>query len=553
MNLSHEEADLVAFLSSKLLPCLITALLLNPIPVLGARRRGQSPQLIKVQTMYYRLPGRPSKQVIRHPRIFTMDPRFHMFKNGKSVLVDGDRELLFFDQWMNLIRIAGGIGRLPGKFPMICVSIVPTPDDNIVAIDVAGRLNVYNSNGALLRSLLMPDFNTVFNAACIDDRSMIVSGAFFSPGAASLAVKVYDLDEYKYVSSLYSEGIGRGSVVSEKRASASARAFFLLTGDDQVFCNVSTRPDIVYFDLKTGARRQNDQLPLNFSPLSGAPKYYIEEALKATSHDEQYKVRSAWYKTWSWSGCPTVYSDSILIVRRRMVAPYYLDFYSVTDCRYIGQCTTEKPFMYADRNWIYLCDDFNDTLLTVGKYKVAFRGIGSPQGRTVHQQKVPKKLLRRYSKAISTAKTPPASFRHILITPPDGKTRRLLTELDQESNHILLFFSPFDCGVLDLMDISLGFVTEYKAFDLYLVITHPDTSDLGSYARGIESMYGLPVVLNTDHLRILEMGIRIQPALGVIDRHGEVLGIYSSVPGAQTPYFFLKGLAEPADKFPATR
>jgi hypothetical protein len=475
-----------------------------------------------------------------------MDPIFHAFRNGNAVLLDGN-QLYFFDDKQRLRRIVGGIGHGPGTFPEVCVSSIPTPDDQIVATDRMGRVNIWDAEGDLVQSLIIPDLSASPNAVCVCGRRAFVAGKFLESGTTFLGVKEYDLDRRVYTSSIYEVDIGRRSLAARKGVCPISRAFVCVVDKNTVCCNVSISTDFVVWDGQARTRKENTVIPRGAVPLSSAPdcnedKIY-QEWSRAKSQGAADSIVDTYRSKWSWSASPSLYSDTIVIIRRRTVRPYMLDFYSARDASLIGQCITDRPFMASDSKWIYLCEGYDDTSLVVGKYRAVFEAESIPQVKVVYYQKPPTKLLEQYEKEAVVAAQLPADIGQAEVVAPQGETLRILSELPMTGDRALvLFLSPFDCA-LQLLSASREFVHSSRGYDLCLVITHEDTCDLRNYAEGIESLYGVPVLMNTDRNKLIEAGFRSHPILIAVNRGGTVLATYSPLRTAATLDAFFESLA----------
>lgn len=412
-----------------------------------------------------------------------------------AVLVHAGR-IYFYDGKLNLIRVVGQRGLKPGLFPYICVGATCSNQQEIVANDPRGRINIYDESGDLKRSLIVPDFNFSPLYAIKHGNLLILAGVHWEGSR----IVVYDVKTAKKVSQFFLIDEEEEAFLKSRNALPFCYCPRLTVSvDGHVLCNRGHDHRIFEYTPSGDLLHVYEEIPPHYVPLSSAdPAPPLEE-----DQEHWWELRDNWIATWTPSKTPSAYSDNMFVVPRRDAAPYYLDFYSLSEKKYIGHCNLgEKFFMFSDSDHIYLCEDFSDTLVVVGKY-VALLG---EEPREVEQAiTLSDSLLEGAIQSISGTDDsvytfePKAEFK---VTDLDGKEHPFRDFLSDADRHFVFFLAPFEkCFFPHLYEPLRDFCSAHRDYALYLVVNHPYKEELEFLINGLKLEAKVVPNLNPDSVK----------------------------------------------------
>ena len=431
--------------------------------------------------------------------------------------------LYYFDKNFDLVKKIGGMGKEPGKFIRYVSSITLSNEDEIVATDIMGRINLYKPDGEFESSFIVPGVISPFYPlpvlALKHDTFLIVSYTVNSDMDEKVAV--FDLRTGKLISRFFQIDSSMLSTVKDKNWQDGAKAYVAFTPYGTVICSWDVDYKLYEYSLNGQLMHIYGDLPPHYKPLSSTPYSYDYENLEECEK---------WWGSWSYSYRPFIYKNKYIIVQRRARPPYYLDFYSLYTKRYLGFYKSDKPLLYVDSSYIYLCEELTDTSITIGKYVLYEKKTDTVKINSLPEMIVEK--LRRNDKDTTLSRDKSdvirsnvGSIYDLIITDVNGKNVALSEILPTNKNHLLLFVKIFDCGYVGLIRKALDFCEESKDFDFWIIVTHPYAKELKLLIEG--SQLAPSLIPNLDVNNLERIGITRTPVIVATDREGKIIDKYS--------------------------
>jgi hypothetical protein len=481
-------------------------------------------QLIKKEEIYLRgVTYNKEKGEYLDPRFFTANPRFVVTKNGWIVFKAWDY-IYSFDEKQNLFKRYRCSGNAPGRFQSVCSAITLSDKNEIVAIDLKKRVNIFNEKIELNKSMIIPDFVSVFDFSRVFENYLIASGIKFNFTSGETekwqGISVFDHTSGKNVAHFFETDGQDLEMIYRKKSRPLFRVYFDISQKGHLLCNRMSDHRIYEYDLQGNLIHMYDQLPEHYVPLSSASSYEISNSTNGGGIKSLAKGIWEWGSTWSPSGCPNLYQEDMFIVPRRNSAPFYLDFYSTSKKNYIGFYESDKPFLFSDLYSIYLCEDFNDSVLVVGKYEAMIGKEAPPQPIAIEE--VPIEIRDKWReemievrKAISLNSIQPFAIKNL-----EGRDQPLQSFLSSNSHHLLYFVKPFDCAPNLYLQEAEEFILNNQEFDLWVIVNHPFREELRLFLNGWDvEVLTLP---NLAVKRLRKLDLAYTPKLVVVDRQGKI-------------------------------
>ena len=414
-----------------------------------------------------------------------------------------------YDTGYNLIRSFGGIGEKPGKLLGDCLSLTLSQKDKITVTDKRGRISIFDDQGNFLRSFLIPDYRVVPIRAMVYQNFLIVQAKkSYYPRIKKVedCIQIYNLETGKLCKEFFIPPINIINLTKEKEAWCLFTPYFTISQEGHIICNYSIQPEVYEYDLQGNLIYTYKEIP---------PHY-----IKLEKKEKEEVCRSPWVKdmldiNFSYSGWPILYGEDMFIIQRGTHSPIYLDFYSVKEKKYLGFCKTDKPLLFSTSRYIYLCEELNDTLLTVGKYKTM---IGPPikKDTTLPLRELTEVDIEKGVKEIP--------FREFKIRDLDGRDITLLSLLSKDKHHFIFFTRPRERMFFIYEDIK-NFCDKAEKFDFLIVINHSNAEEAKLYYKGVD--LGVPIIMNIEPKRVRNLGRGKLPFLLAVDINGNIQGVFN--------------------------
>ncbi|MGQ9811197.1 MAG: hypothetical protein ACUVQ7_07660 [bacterium] len=447
--------------------------------------------LQKTGEFYLRKPSMEDVDLLRKIR-----PSSIFVGKGSIVLSHGQR-VYFYDSKLNLIKVAGQTGLKPGLFPYRCVSATSSDQQEIVAVDPRGRINIYDQSGDLKRSLIVPDFNFSPLYAVKHGNLLIMAGAHWE---GSGRIVVYDIKTARKVSQFFLIDEEEIAFLESRNALRFCLVPYLtVSADGHVLCNRQHDHRIFEYTPSGDLLHVYEEIPPHYVPFSSAdPAPPLEGDLA-----HWMELSDNWLATWTPSKAPSAHGDDMFVVPRRDAAPYYLDFYSLSEKKYIGYCNLgEKFFMFSDSDHIYLCEDYSDTLVVVGRYTAL---LGEEPREAEQAIALSDSLVERVIQSISGTDDSVYSFEpkaDFKVTDLDGEEHPFRDFLSDADRHFVFFIAPFEkCFFPHLYEPLRDFCIDHGGYALYLVVNHPYKEELEFLIKGLQLEARVVPNLNPDSVK----------------------------------------------------
>lgn len=476
--------------------------------------------LLKREEFYLRINPTPEEEegYLKNPSCFSWGLRFVCSRNGRAAFYTW-RDIHSFDEEHNITKTFGGLGWEPGKFLRSCLSITLS-EDSMIAATGSRRVNIFNDRGDFVRSFIIPDYRTSPYLARIY-KDLLIVGLFYQKDP--IRIHIYDCIAGKPLARFFTISEEDQKLLEEKGAAYFPHVRFTISTDGTLLCNRMDSYRIHEYDLKGDLIHTYDELPPHYIPLAEAEPFDIDSLRKISDWRVGDKMCEEWEATWSPSGCPSLYGEDVFIVPRRTVPPIYLDFYSLESRSYLGYCQTDKHFLFSDSEYIYLCEDFDGTMLTVGKYE-AVVGQQSAAVEEIVLDSLPSGSRERLFKETADETTTAIlnSMDGFRIRDLDGNDQSVSDYLSSNKHHLVAFIRPFDCGFIPgVYEEVKEFVKHNKDYDFWVIVSHPFEEELRLFINGLE--LEVPVLPNLAVRRLRNLSIERTPDLLVVDTEGEII------------------------------
>lgn len=541
--------------------------------------------LVKKEEIYLKVPKSVRGENFQ---IRAFRPIFLVSKKGNIILCSRSG-LYAFDQRRNIVgkvwadtTMESHLLASPGNFLKICVSISLNDGDKIIATDILRRINIYDDKLKFLRSFIIPGYDFApERSQILNDTILICSGRLLIKERKSSGIFVYKEKEYDGVA-IYNMNNGKllshflktsGDDIErvyKKGASVYLYHFFTLLPNGNILCNRTTDHKIYEYDISGNLIYKYEEIPQHFVSIDKAEP--ISDKILSSRDSVSTLKRHRWLGTWSRSGCPSLFGEDIFIVPRRLMPPFYIDFYSLKKRKYLGFSNTgDKRFLFSDSLYIYLYENFKDSILTIGKYepkkKLEVEIIGAdslPKGLTeavlealpeewldkrkeevpiLELDSLPKGLLEELlkvvvdsSKAIKDTTKYVFDVKDFNIIDTSGRKQPLVNYLYPDKSHILLFAGLFECSFPELYRVGLNFVRRNKKnFALCVIFSHPYKEELLPFIRGFE--LNALVSGNIDIERLKRFGIEFPGAVYIVlNKEGKIIDSFHPLKNSPNEY-----------------
>jgi len=498
--------------------CIAALTLVLASPSTCEQSKGKSIPLVKKAEFYLRQGvGIPSGVYA------STVPRFAVTGSGYFAVESHDW-IYLYDEDSNLIRKIGGKGLEPGRFPYVCYSVTVSDKCEIVATDVRRRVNVYDGAGNLLKTLFVPEFRFSPTLSRKYDTYLIASGTCMD---IAEGIFVYDYNTGRAVTRFFRTEEDELELLSSKNAGGwFPGPLFTVTPDGHVLCTKMFDHRIFEYSLSGELLYVYDKVPPHYISLREV------QAAPPSEHHTGEEEDGQWEATWSYTGCPSMYHGDMFVVPRRLLPPYYLDFYSITEKRYLGYCELgEKPFVYSDSNHIYLYEHLSDTLVVVGKYTTS---IAQKEVKVESEEAPAESLPASYIRNVMTEALVDTAWGGVeetsrfSIVDLSGRRHAFGEFLTSAPRSIVIFVRPFyDCPFTAMYEGVREFCAQRDDYQLYVVISHPFKEELEFLLGGL-TLEAI-VVPNLKPGLVMEIAPSYPyPGLVVFDRDGSVLATYST-------------------------
>jgi len=439
---------------------------------------------------------------------------------GFVIVESGDRIHYFYDEH-NLVKTVGGGGIEAGCFPYGCIWITLSDSNEVVAVGYRRRINIYDDKGNALKSIFVPDFGFSPTSAQKHRNFLILGGLHWDQRPR---IMVYDYETCTKIGEFFAMERDDYDILIQKNADVFFEGpFFVVSPEGHVFCNRMYDHRVFEYTLSGELLHVYEEVPPHYVGLDA-----VEPGPSTEELTNSPESASEWEASWSYSGYPSLYHRDMFVVPRRLAPPYYLDFYSISERRYLGYCDLgSKAFAFSDSNYIYLYEHFSDTLLVIGKYVALVGGTTKePPREETATHFLSKKTIEAILDEVlhEPSETTMESVADLKVVGLDGREKLLRECLSGASRHFVIFVRLFfDCPFLPMYEPVRDFCKENKDYDLYVVVTHPYKEELecvikglkleatvipnlrGSAVKGVAPSYPYPgiILLNKDGSKIL--------------------------------------------------
>lgn len=415
--------------------------------------------------------------------------------------------IYYYDAEYNLVRSFGGTGYGPSKLLGRCLSLTLSQGDKIAITDSKGRITVFNDEGEFLWSFLIPRYGTAPIISRVYQNFLIVLSrkSDYPERKTYYCIQIYDYKTGELYKEFFVSPMNIVNSAQEKKVKCLFLPYFTISKEGHIICNYSIRPEIYEYDLQGNLIHTYKEVP---------PHY-----IKLEKEEKEEVCKSSWVKdmldiNFSYSGWPSLYGRDMFVIQRGTYSPIYLDFYSIKDKKYLGFCKTDKPFLFSDLKYIYLCENLSDTLFTIGKYRVVI-------GSSTTKKEIPTASSEsRLAKRTSKKKIKKIPFKEFKIKDLNGKEIKLLSLLPKGKHHFIFFTSVRECLFYSIYGEVKKFCSKMENFDFSVVINHPYIEEAKLYYKGID--LDVPVIMNTEPERIKELRWEAFPFLLVVDKNGNI-------------------------------
>ena len=386
--------------------------------------------------------------------------------------------------------------------------------------DCSNRLNLWDATGKFTSSLLVPislDSGRTTQAVC--DKNLLVLGSNNIKTNYPCVSIIKDLGSSTQSQSipldhkLYSQAITKG-----KYSYAFTSPLVNVLSSGKIAFNLSISPSI-YLMTEDGSIIEADTTPPHFCSILDASNFE-DLWLNYDTNGCISQDAEEWFKTWTHSYPVYEYADNRLVVPRVLYPTFYLDLYSYSDkeIKYLGYASSDKEFLFADSEGIYLLEGKNDTSIVVGMYQLisdSYQKDANPSWSMVYlssEQLTGIRKIKPGSPKSDTCKScdrknrKPRGFSNsiekIKLISPDSVEYSLIDSLVPEMNHILVFGSPQDGILYYAFEEAQKYIKDNAGFDLTVVLTHPYPDELRAVAKLCKIDWNYPTLTNLDIERL---------------------------------------------------
>lgn len=377
------------------------------------------------------------------------------------------------------------------KYKVIYGFKLPTPvsltnwDNKIIAVGGPNLKQIFilDTTGKLIEEFLLDFSSLPIMAKIMNETLLIVSSRSLEYG-----IEIYNLKNGNLIRKIFEIPSHIKNLIKKGLNHLGFQVSFDITPQGNLIITTSVEPYIYEYDIFGKLLFIYKDYPENYIPLKKVLPLEIKENDK-TKLKEKFEK---WIKLWTIKGVPMVFNKNYFLIQRNWYPPYYLDFYSISERKYIGSIKTNYVLLYAMpyENLFYLVESVEESLLTIGEYEV-----------------------KRESKEID-------------LKIEDDINSTFSPILKEGMLNILMIATPFDCGFYEL-------VKEVKSlrninYNFLIIISHNNLSALSKYCSRLEKNLNqkvIPVLNLAPYLRKKGV-ISTTPALLIFDKDKKFITNY---------------------------
>lgn len=483
--------------------------------------------LVKHREIYLFRPG-----IIPEPisAVFTPVPLYSQLPAGEIFMVErgidkkGKKGAAFFfasDGYPERIAhlLPPGATGAPGNMSGVLRTFTTTQNE-FGSYDISHRLNFFNSNGGLTRSVIIPpqsgaifslDFNNnrlAMGLVEYDLQTLIGKAKFLFfnyPLVAEPIIIALDKEIY---------GIPGGCTFRGTDMFLSPHVTVLSSG--VVVCNLSNYSEVYCFS-NNGEYVVQKLVPPHFKSFEEAEPLPGNE-LKRDEEGHYIVEIEEWLTTWTHSYPAYELSSDKFLIPRVLFPVYYLDLYLYSNdtIEYLGYVSTDKQFLFADSTGVFLLEEKDAAKVVVGKYELVTADELPRTGGVIEIDSLPEgtvKGIRRVEpdtadpcEECPREKYKPKGYSkkitRIKLLSTDSTEYLLIDSLASEKGHVLLFGTPQDCVTPRAYDAALKYIDENPEYDLVGVYSHPYKEELAGFIEIAQTQMDCTLLANIDRDRL---------------------------------------------------
>ncbi|MCS7250709.1 MAG: hypothetical protein NZ608_07315 [candidate division WOR-3 bacterium] len=360
-------------------------------------------------------------------------------------------------------------------------------DNRIIALGGHNlkQIFVFDTLGNMIEEFLL-DFHTLPTMAkIINETLLIVSGRSLDYG-----IELYNLKSGDLIRKFFKIPSKVKDLIKRGRNSIIFQVGFDITPKGNLIVSTSVEPYIYEYDIYGKLLFIYKEYPQNYISLKEVSPFDIDE--KEEFKDKIKEKLERWIKSWTIKGVPMMFNKNYFLIQRNWYPPYYIDFYSISERKYIGSIKTDYVLLYAmpNQNLFYLVETVKESLLIIGEYEIKIDN---------------KDLNLKFEDDIN-------------IT--------FLPILKEGVLNLLMVATPFDCGFYNLLE-------EVKSlkninYNFLILVSHNNLKALSKYCFRLEKNLNqkvIPVLNLVHYLRKKEI-IQATPVLLIFDENRKFVTKY---------------------------
>jgi len=490
---------------------------------------------------------------------YTMSPHFGRLPTGEIFMIEKDKNHIgsgyFFSPTGEIVKMfllekpqpMRARGR-PGSLSSPANVFTNSSNEFGTYDHLPKRINLWNANGKLNRSFIIPKISflnnkKVITSAAFDHKILALGYLDFSEFdqtnmIVTPSILLYDFNNYLNIPINYPISKDSYNQALSKGAAALVTVNVNILLNDKVACNVSDCHE-VYLITKKGAILIEDTVPSHFRSIGDAtPIDELEDCGCPDLRDDEGhmpKELEEWVTTWTHSYPVYEYTNNKLIVPRVLHPMNYLDlyYYSDTSLSYIGYAEIDKRFLFADSSGVYVLEGKDDTSVVIGKYEIVTTDYRKNQGMGWVATDLSSEQLAGIRKVSpDTSKPCPdcprekykpkrSKINKLKLLSPDSVAYFLIDSLNTDKEHVILFGPPQDWRMSAAFDAAKKYCSNDSAnYDLTVVYTHPYPVEL-KWASLLTQVVDLTLV-NLDEKRLVSF-IENEVTFLVVSKDGTIV------------------------------
>ncbi|MEO0119718.1 MAG: hypothetical protein ABIK40_00400 [candidate division WOR-3 bacterium] len=382
---------------------------------------------------------------------------------------------------------------------------LPTPvsltncDNKMIAVGGPNlkQIFIFDTAGKLIDEFLL-DFSSLPTMAKImNETLLIVSGKSFEYG-----IEIYNLKNGNLIRKIFKIPSYIKNLIKKGLNHLGFQVGFDITPQGNLIVTTSVDPYIYEYDIFGKLLFIYKDYPENYIPLKKVPPLDIKEEIKKEQNTKKIVKEEfeKWIKLWTVKGVPMVFNKNYFLIQRNWYPPYYLDFYSISERKYIGSIKTNYVLLYAMpyENLFYLVESAEESLLTIGEYEMEIES------------------------------------KEAILKIEDDINSTFSSILKEGILNILMIATPFDCGFYELLKEVRGL--KNIDYNFLILISHDNFLALSKYCSRLEKNLNqkvIPVLNLASYLRKKGI-IHTTPALLIFDKNKKFITNYDLY--SQTPF-----------------